>query len=65
MGIFDRFKGPDAETVAARAREAARHADILNALQTGQVPTSMRARLEGARAGTLPMKAKGNPVRMR
>lgn len=61
VGIFDRFKGPDAETLAARAREAARHAEILAALQTGRVPASMRERLEGARAGTLPWIATLTP----
>ncbi|MHB8813821.1 MAG: heavy metal-binding domain-containing protein [Steroidobacteraceae bacterium] len=61
MGIFDRFKGPDAETLAARAREAARHAEILDALQAGRVPASMRDRLEGARAGALPWVATLTP----
>lgn len=61
VGIFDRFKGPDAETLAARAREAARHAEILVALQTGRVPASMRERLEGARAGALPWIATLTP----
>jgi hypothetical protein len=61
VGIFDRFKGPDAETLAARAREAARHAEILVALQTGRVPASMRERLEGARAGALPWVATLTP----
>lgn len=61
MGIFDRFKGPDAETLAARARDAARHADIVSSLQTGRVPAGMRARLEGAAAGTLPWIATLTP----
>ena len=61
VGIFDRFKGPDAETLEARAREAARHADIVDSLQRDRVPTSMRARLEGARAGTLPWIATLTP----
>jgi hypothetical protein len=61
VGIFDRFKGPDAETLAAREREAALHAEILAALQTGRVPAPMRARLEGARAGALPWIATLTP----
>jgi hypothetical protein len=61
VGIFDRFKGPDAETLAARARDAARHADIVESLRAGRLPTAMRARLEGARAGTLPWLATLTP----
>ncbi|HUA22993.1 MAG TPA: heavy metal-binding domain-containing protein [Steroidobacteraceae bacterium] len=61
MGIFDRFKGPDAETLAARQRQEALHAEILASLQTGRVPAPMRARLEGARAGTLPWVATLTP----
>jgi hypothetical protein len=61
VGIFDRFKGPDAETLAARAREAARHAEIVSALQAGRVPASMCERLEGARAGTMPWIATLTP----
>ena len=61
VGIFDRFKGPDAETLAARAKAAARHDEIENALQRGRVPASMRERLEGARAGTLPWIATLTP----
>ncbi len=61
VGIFDQFKGPDAETLAARARDDARHAEIIDALQAGRLPASMRARLEGARAGTLPWVATLTP----
>ena len=61
VGIFDRFKGPDAETLAAREREAALHAEIVAALQTGRVPAPMRARLEGARTGALPWIATLTP----
>lgn len=61
VGIFDRFKGPDAETLAARERAAALHAEILASLQTGRVPGPMRERLEGARAGTLPWVATLTP----
>jgi hypothetical protein len=61
VGIFDRFKGPDAETLAARARGAARHDELVSALQAGRVPASMRERLEGSRAGTLPWVATLTP----
>ena len=61
VGFFDRFKGPDAETLAARARDAARHAEVLAALQAGRLPAPMRERLEGARAGTLPWIATLTP----
>ena len=61
VGIFDRFKGPDAETLAERARDAARHAEIVSALQAGRIPASTRERLEGARAGTMPWVATLTP----
>jgi hypothetical protein len=64
VGIFDRFKGPDAETLAARARDAARHADIVESLRGGRLPTAMRERLEGARAGTLPWLATLTPAEL-
>lgn len=61
VGIFDRFKGPDAETLAAREKAAALHAEIVDALQTGRVPAPMRARLEGASTGALPWIATLTP----
>jgi Putative heavy-metal-binding len=61
VGIFDIFKGPDAETLARRAAHEARHADILKALRSGQLPASTRARLEGARAGSAPWIATLTP----
>ncbi len=61
MGLFDLFKGPDEETRAARAAAAARHEEILLALQAGRLPASTRTRLEGARAGTLPWIATLTP----
>lgn len=64
VGIFDRFKGPDAETLAARARDAARHAEIVSALQAGRIPASTLARLEGARAGTMPWLATLTPAEL-
>jgi Putative heavy-metal-binding len=65
VGIFDRFKGPDAETLAARARDAERHEEFLVALQSGRLPASMRERLEGARGGTLPWMATLTPAELR
>jgi hypothetical protein len=61
MGFFDLFKGPDAETLAARAAGVARHAEIVNALHAGQLPPSTRARLDGPRAGRLPWLATLTP----
>jgi hypothetical protein len=61
VGFFDLFKGPDAETRAARAAGAARHEEILGALRTGRLPPSTQARLEGARAGRLPWLATLTP----
>ncbi len=65
MGIFDLFKGPDAETVASRQAHEARHQDILRALEHGQVPTATCARLEGARTGALPWIATLTPSELR
>jgi hypothetical protein len=61
MSFFDLFKGPDAETLAARAAGAARHAEIVNALHAGQLPPSTRARLAGASTGKLPWLATLTP----
>jgi len=61
VSFFDLFKGPDAETLAARAAGAARHAEIVNALHAGRLPPSTRARLEGASTGKLPWLATLTP----
>jgi hypothetical protein len=61
VGIFDIFKGPDAETLARRAAHEARHAAILEALRSGQLPASTRSRLEGARSGSAPWIATLTP----
>jgi hypothetical protein len=61
MSFFDRFKGPDAETLVARAAGAARHQEIANALHAGRLPHSTLTRLEGARAGNLPWLATLTP----
>jgi hypothetical protein len=65
MSLFDLFKGPSAETLAAREAAAARQADILHALYRGAVPTGIRRRLEGARSGQLPWVATLTPAELR
>jgi uncharacterized protein YbjQ (UPF0145 family) len=64
MGIFDIFKGPDAETLAARAAHEERVADIQESLRTGDVPAAIRTRLEGARSGRLPWTATLTPAEL-
>ena len=64
MGIFDIFKGPDAETLAQRAASAERVADIQDSLQRGDVPTAIRMRLEGARSGKRPWTATLTPAEL-
>jgi uncharacterized protein YbjQ (UPF0145 family) len=64
MGIFDIFKKPDAETLAARAASAERVADIQNSLRRGDVPAAIRTRLEGARSGRLPWTATLTPAEL-
>ena len=64
MGIFDIFKGPDAETLAQRAASAERVADIQDSLQRGDVPTAIRMRLEGARSGQRPWTATLTPAEL-
>lgn len=64
MGLFDLFKAPSAEARAQQVAAAQRQADIVNSLRTGTVPTSTRARLEGARSGTLPWTATLTPAEL-
>src|ERR1700761_4294131 len=64
MGLFDIFRGPDAETLARRAESDARVADIQASLQNGKVPEAIRTRLEGARAGRLPWMATLTPAEL-
>jgi len=64
MSFFDLFKGPSAETLAAREDAAARQADILWALSRGTVPKRVQRRLEGARSGTLPWIATLTPAEL-
>ena len=64
MSFFDLFKGPSAETLAAREAAAARQADILGSLQMGVVPTGIRRRLEDAGSGKLPWLATLTPAEL-
>jgi len=64
MSLFDLFKRPSAETLAAREAADARRADILGSLQTGTVPTVIRQRLEGASCGKLPWLATLTPAEL-
>jgi hypothetical protein len=65
MGIFDIFGKSGTETAAQRAAHDARVADIQNRLRSGDVPTAIRTRLEGARAGRLPWTATLTPAELR
>jgi Putative heavy-metal-binding len=65
MGIFDIFRKPDADTVARAVEHDERIADIQNRLRSGEVPTAIRTRLEGARAGKLPWTATLTPAELR
>jgi hypothetical protein len=64
MGLFDLFKGPSAQTLAAREAAAARHADILDSIHGGTVSTGVRRRLEGACSGKLPWIATLTPAEL-
>jgi hypothetical protein len=64
MGIFDLFKRPSKETQARQAASAERQEDIQRYLQNGDVPTFIAARLQGARAGTLPWTATLTPAEL-
>lgn len=64
MSLFDFFKGPDADTLAAREAAAARQADIHNSLAMGTVPAGVRRRLEDARSGKLPWIATLTPAEL-
>jgi uncharacterized protein YbjQ (UPF0145 family) len=64
MGLFDFLKGPSPEDLARRAEHNARIADIQRCLQGGDVPASIKTRLEGARNGTLPWLATLTPAEL-
>ena len=64
MGLFDLFKRPSAEELAQRAAHDERIADIQQCLATGEVPASIRTRLEGSRNGALPWMASLTPAEL-
>jgi uncharacterized protein YbjQ (UPF0145 family) len=64
MGLFDFLKGRSPEDFARRAEHNARIADIQRCLQSGDVPASIKTRLEGARNGTLPWVATLTPAEL-
>jgi hypothetical protein len=64
MGLFDFLKGPSPEDLARRAEHDARIADIQKCLQSGDVPASIKERLEGSRKGTMPWVATLTPAEL-
>jgi hypothetical protein len=64
MGLFDFLKGPSPEDLARRAEHNARITDIQRCLQSGDVPASIKTRLESARNGTLPWVATFTPAEL-
>jgi hypothetical protein len=64
MGIFDVFKKPSEEQLARQEANAQRLADIQESLNSGEVPSAIRTRLEGARSGTLPWMATLTPAEL-
>jgi Putative heavy-metal-binding len=64
MSSFDPFNTPGADSQAQQAANEQRLADIVDCLHTGKVPAATRARLEGARSGTLPWTATLTPAEL-
>jgi len=64
MGLFDFFKKPDPEVLAAREASERRQADILMSLRANRVPTATLERLQGARAKKLPWIATLTPAEL-
>ncbi len=64
MGLFDFLKGPSPEELARRAAHDARIADIQKCLKSGDVPGSIKTRLEAVRNGTLPWVATLTPAEL-
>ena len=62
--IKDPALDPNADSQAVQAANERRQADIQQALQRGVVPSATRARLEGARSGTLPWTATLTPAEL-
>jgi hypothetical protein len=64
MGIFDLFKRPSPEALAARAAAEQRQADIAESLRQGTVPHAIRTRLDASRNGSLPWVATLTPAEL-
>jgi uncharacterized protein YbjQ (UPF0145 family) len=64
MGLFDFFKKPSPEVLAARAAAAQRQAEMQEFLQGGRLPSGMQTRLAGGRTGTQPWTATLTPAEL-
>ena len=64
MSQFDPFNSPGTDSAAQQAANERRLADIVNCLHSGAVPEATRARLQGARAGTMPWTATLTPAEL-
>ena len=64
MGVFDFLKPPSAETLAARAASERRQAEFVRFINSGDLPSGVQTRLEGARAGALPWTATLTPAEL-
>jgi hypothetical protein len=64
MGLFDFFRKPTPEVLAARAAAAQRQAEMQELLQSGPLPSGMQTRLVGGRAGTQPWTATLTPAEL-
>jgi uncharacterized protein YbjQ (UPF0145 family) len=64
MGLFDFLKGPSAETRAQQAASAQRQAEVVDFLQSGDLPGAIKERLEGSRNGKLPWVATLTPAEL-
>jgi hypothetical protein len=64
MSQFDPFGAADTDSTTQQAANEERLADIVNCLHSGAVPAATRARLEGARNGTLPWTATLTPAEL-
>ncbi|MBV9825046.1 MAG: heavy metal-binding domain-containing protein [Alphaproteobacteria bacterium] len=64
MSQFDPFGTAGVDSAAQQAANERRQADIVECLHSGAVPAATRARLEGARRGTLPWTATLTPAEL-
>jgi uncharacterized protein YbjQ (UPF0145 family) len=64
MGLFDFLKGPSAEARAAQAASAQRQAEVVDFLQSGNLPGAIKERLEGSCNGKLPWVATLTPAEL-